>query len=124
MDFYIFSTASQDNEYTSWGENNNGIPTPRGSVLIRGGANVTDRRILVTPRGVATKVTAEQYEMLKQNKSFQAHVKAGFITVGRVRKDGDDAAKNMTAKDRSAQLTQADFPNHTVHSVGDTLVKK
>ena len=60
---YIYSTLSQNIDF--------------GFVVVNGGAGVTNRVSLDTPNGVATSVTSEQFNLLKENESFKSFVKKG-----------------------------------------------
>lgn len=105
-DFYVYSTISNNQLY--------GIPVAGrpGSVakatrqiLIKGGANVINGRSLHTPKGVATRVTAEELEFLRADKAFQRHLAAKYLTVSEIKEDADEVAKDMKESDGSAQET-------------------
>ena len=64
---------------------------------------------MLTPKGVATLVTDEQLKTLEQIKAFQKHQEEGFITVDKSKHDPEKVAKDMTGKDKSAQLDDDDF---------------
>ena len=76
-------------------------PVADFAFLVKGGANLTDRR-LVTPLGVATQCTDEELEKLKQVKAFANHMAGGYIKVEAKERSVDAAAKDMTPKDQSA----------------------
>lgn len=105
--YYIFSTLSASVAYTKF--DGSDVPRPVGRVVIAGGANVIDKA-LVTPQGVMTKITAEEYAQIKQDKVFQLHVENGFIKVRSSSSDAEKVAKDMSEKDGSAQLQPTDFP--------------
>lgn len=108
-DFFILSTLTADQEYTSYTQGGGDIPIPAGSVLIRGGANVADKR-LVTPQGVVTKVNSDQMAMLESNDVFKLHKANGYITVSeRKPADPDAAAASQASRDGSAPMVEQDF---------------
>lgn len=108
-DFYVLSTLTADQEYTAYREGGADIPVAVGSVLIKGGANVADKR-LVTPQGVVTKVNADQMAALESNEVFQLHKRNGYITVSeRKPADADAAAASQASRDGSAPMVEGDF---------------
>lgn len=104
----IYSTLTEPQQYTKY-ESAGDTHRVIASVRINGGHGKADHKTLLTPLGVATEVTDEQYEMLKENKAFQRHVERGFITVTGKKEDAEKVAADMTSSDGSAQLTEADF---------------
>jgi hypothetical protein len=107
--FYILSTLTADQEYTAYREGGADLPVAVGSVLVKGGANVADKR-LVTPQGVVTKVDADQMAVLESNEVFQLHKKNGYITVSeRKPADPDAAAASQANRDGSAPMVEGDF---------------
>jgi hypothetical protein len=104
---YIYSTLTNHQKYTTYivPADKHMLPEPVHSVVIAGGANLADKK-LVTPRGVATKVSDEDFEHLKKNEQFQAHVKNGFITYRDDKVDPEVAvAAGMKQQDTSAPYT-------------------
>ena len=78
---FIFCTLASDVAYTNHAQGGGDMPIELPPVVIKGGAGVANDRI-VTPRGVATEVTEEQVEYLRQNEIFKLHEKNGFIKCG------------------------------------------
>lgn len=110
----VYSTASADQVYPQW------IAHPRvgkfdAAVTIKGGSGIQREKNFVTPRGVATVVTAEELEFLKTVPAFMDGIKRGFFAVDeKARKASqetaeDVAASDLTEKDGGAQLTDGDF---------------
>ena len=102
----VYSTMSTDTRYTLWKRAEPGsAPEPIREVLIKGGANVATK-LLVTPRGIRTEISEEDYEQLKLDETFKRHLDGGFI---QIRKDIVDpevaVAAGMKQKDSSAPLT-------------------
>ena len=94
MSIYIYSTSTHSH-------NINGV-------FIKGGANLADKHFY-TPRGVATSLTEEQYNAIKDSRIFQALENAGLFSVSKKETDANKAAKNMTKKDKSAPKAKEDF---------------
>ncbi len=107
---YIYSTMTADQNYALYPKDIDykKIPKPQRLFFVAGGANVINKN-MVTPRGVATQISPEDLKILERIKAFQQHVEKGYLTIDNARTDADKVAKNMTARDRSAQLEEKDF---------------
>lgn len=122
---YVISTMSNDNVYAIY-EKREDVNVVAKSILIKGGANVQDKRILqVSSVGVTTPITEEDYNLLKDNPVFKLHQDKGFIKV--VQSNESEAkkkAEKMDTKDKSAQLTPQDFKNRGFKNVPEVDVDK
>lgn len=107
-EYYVFSTLSCPQKYTTWTQGGNEIPTPDQHVMIHGGANVPDENFR-TPLGVMTKVSEEQLQLLKNNSDFLLHEKNMFITVREKAYDPEVVVADMATRDQSAPLVDNDF---------------
>ncbi|WMD23307.1 hypothetical protein RAS12_13330 [Achromobacter seleniivolatilans] len=95
---YIYSTLSNDQRY----QLKNGQ-----SVLIAGKANVANKQ-LVTPKGMATAISEDEFNLLQENIVFKAHFKNGFVAASHDKSDAEAfAARNLEGADKSAQDTPA-----------------
>lgn len=93
---YIYSTLSNDQRYQ--------LKDGR-SVLIAGKANVANKQ-LVTPKGVVTPVSEDEFNLLQENIVFIAHAKNGFLSGDHSHQDPEVfAERNLEAADKSAQDT-------------------
>jgi hypothetical protein len=93
---YIYSTLSNDQRY----QLKNGK-----SVLVTGKANVANKQ-LVTPKGMVTGVSEDEFNLLQENIVFKAHSKNGFVSASHDTQDAETfAARNLEAADKSAQDT-------------------
>jgi hypothetical protein len=109
MAIYLLSTLTASQRYVVWKSGGADLPTEEHSIFVAGGANVPGKR-LITPRGVVTKITDDDYAILKENAAFVTHVANGFITVSKSKPaDPDEAAAGQAAKDGAAPLTESDF---------------
>lgn len=72
------------------------------TIVIKGGANVTDKHMW-TPRGVATNVTREELDELRKIPSFAKREKNGFFSTSQFEKNPDKVAGDMAGADKSAQ---------------------
>ena len=112
---YVYSTLTADQEYTLYPSEVDPKSIPKGvkSFLIYGGANVINKN-LITPRGVATTVTQEELKVLETIPAFIQHRDKGFLIVDGKKSDPEKVAKDMTPRDKSAQLEDKDFENRPV----------
>lgn len=79
-------------------------------IHIKGGANVADRKTLLTPAGVVTELTDEDYELLIASDFYKRQNEAGYIRPVETKAEADEPAKKgMNERDKSAQKTQADY---------------
>lgn len=104
---FVFSTLASDVAYTNHTPGGGDMPIAQDPVVIKGGAGVANDR-LVTPRGVMTRVTAEQVEYLRQNEVFKMHEANGFITISEGAAEADVVAADMTGRDESAPVVPQD----------------
>lgn len=108
MAIYVYSTLSNDQQYTSYKNDVNGVAQVGSAIFIAGGANTASKHF-VTKLGVATQVTAEELAELKQNELFKLHVANGFITYSETKENPEVVAASMTGRDQSAPLVEQDF---------------
>lgn len=105
----VYSTLTADQLYTVWGKAApGGSATPTHQILIKGGSNVADKR-LITRIGVMTQVSDKDLEALEQVELFQIHQKNGFITVQKRKVDPEVVAADQQSRDKSAPLTPQDI---------------
>lgn len=114
MTYYVFSTLATDVKYTEYQDTVPGqkISVIKHSVLINGRAGVADKQ-LVTPRGSVTKVSDEDFAMLKNNSLFKLHESNGYITFERKNVDIDKVVVNMVPRDVSAPITPEFYEKST-----------
>lgn len=109
---YIYSTLTASVRYAAGAPGEGGmiVPADDGGILIEGGANVADKR-LITPAGaVVTKIDADQLERLRSDPVFKLHEENGFLKVSAHKEDGEKVAgDDMVSRDASAPLTPGDF---------------
>ena len=113
---YIVSKASQDTLYCGWEKGKSGLYKNKFSVLIKGGANVVNKKTLECPHGVVTEVTADELRFLKQNGSFKRHLERGWVFIENSKSGAEKLAdeqekdgEGFIKKDGSAQLLPEDF---------------
>lgn len=106
---YVYSTLTASVRYCAGQFGEGGSIVPSDGILIEGGANVADKR-LITPEGaIITEIDADQLDALRQDATFALHEKNGFIKISEHRQGGEAAASDMVTRDASAPLVDADF---------------
>lgn len=119
----VFSTLTGSVTYTKWGVSPGGLSVALKEVTIKGGANLADRRTIITPRGVGTQVSGADLDFLNTDAIFCMHKKNGFITIDSVKdiRDADLAASNMEGRDDSAPDVEQDYEEGKAPIVTNTV---
>ena len=109
MPKYVFSTLTASQKYPIYKK----VPgrdmlVMESYVFINGGANLPTK-VLVTPRGVVTEITDEEYERLQQSPGFQQHLENGFLSVEDKSHEIDKVVADLKPKDKSAPMIPEDF---------------
>lgn len=101
-------TAAQNVVLTKKGAN--GALVVVKTITINGGANVADKKTLVTPSGVVTELSDKDFDMLKETDFYKRMEKRGHIRPIEHKSEAEDTKKNgMKQKDNSAQKTDEDY---------------
>lgn len=107
---HVYSTLSNDTCYTNYEKGGADMPVVRAKVLVKGGTNVANAR-LITPLGVVTTVTDEEMTELERNPVFQKHIQNGFVKVEKKKYDPEKVAGSMKTRDLSAPVVPGDYSN-------------
>ena len=98
----IYSSLSNDRSFPLYEEAAQGGKVSRrhykSSLLIKGGANVTDKYHNTQPVAV-TEVTVDELKMLQENQSFQRLEKRGFLSTKPIAEPKRDGAAPKTEKE-------------------------
>lgn len=105
---YITSRMAGGVDYAFYKKGPNGINVVTETISINGGADVIDKRTLITPDGVVTSVTDEELEKLKTHPLFKIHLQNGGITIKDTEKSANKAGEELE-KDKSSQITPEDY---------------
>lgn len=108
---HVYSTLANSQTYTRYADNRdqvNDLPQKVVEVHIAGGTGIASKN-LITPLGVHTKITREDYDAIKDLHVFKVHVENGFIRVEDSKIDVEAAAGEMNANDPGAPLTPSDY---------------
>src|SRR5579862_7257808 len=105
---HVYSTMACDNEYVRYSEHGpQGVNIAERSVLIKGGTGI-NKKYLQTPLGVHTAVEDEDMEWLKDNYSFNQHMKNGYIRAEKQHVNPEVAAADMVTRGwKNGQKTDA-----------------
>ena len=119
---YIFSTMTCGNTFAVFAPKTDPKALSRivKKIHINGGHGMKNPNGLDTPKGVATKVTDEELQLLEGMLGFRQQVEAGFLVVDKKNSDPEKKAASMNPKDASSPLTPKDFEKST--EAGDDLV--
>ena len=104
----VFSTLTAPQAYSIWVPGGGDLPAQKLICVIKGGAGVANKN-LITPRGVATHVTATELEALNACPMYQRHKERGYIREDDKEQDAEKIASSMQGRDNSAPLTDGDF---------------
>ena len=108
---YVYSTLANDQAYTNYTEAASGpndLPSTLGSVLIKGGAGVADKRGETYP-GVVTEVDDDELAILEANSEFRAHRTRGHILVTGRDEKIEKVTSSMNRDDPSGPITSMDY---------------
>lgn len=109
----IYSTCAADNKFPVYKEHSR-VAAYDHAVTIKGGAGVQSKLTLLTPRGAATTVSAEELAFLKSNPAFMGFVERGYMAIDEKASEAHEgtiskAAVSMNADDNGAQDTEVDY---------------
>lgn len=106
----ILSTLSAPQKVCLTKKSDNGATVIVKEITIKGGANVIDKRSLMTPQGIVTELTDEDFALLKQTRFYQRMEARGHIRPVETKEQAEDTKKaGMKKKDKGAQKTEKDF---------------
>lgn len=107
---HIFSTLANPQKFVTYEppKQDGMFATPVKEVLIRGGAGIASKN-LITPQGVHTAITQEEYDAICDLEHFKQFVERGFIRVERRAHDIDKMVGDMNPRDPGGPLTPADY---------------
>lgn len=106
----VYSTMTNPTSFVEWAPGGGDIPVKKRVVTIKGGAGLVSRKALITPLGVKTEVSDDDYAYLLTNNLFNEFVRIGYIKVlTKGRTEADTVAADMAQRDGSAPLVPNDF---------------
>lgn len=111
----ILSTLTSPQDVSFTRTRPNGSLEVYKEIHINGGANVADRKTFVTPQGVITELSDEDFDLLTNCEWYKRQEKGGFIRPVEAASDADDPKKKgMKRRDKSAQKTDKDYGENGV----------
>lgn len=106
----ILSTLSAPNAVCITRKLPNGNKAIVKRIIVKGGANVADKKTLVTPRGVITELQDADFDILKGTDWWKRMESRGFVRVVETKSAAEDPEKaGLKKKDKSAQKTKEDI---------------
>jgi len=105
---HIYSTLTSSQDYAPMSLTPEGVPYKQHQIIVYGGHGLIDRN--GNPLfGTKTTISNEDYELIKINPVFQAHIKAGFVVVLDDDIIPEKAISDLEQRDKSAPMTSADL---------------
>ena len=113
--YYVYSTLANDNIFAAHESGGGDMPVPVPGVRIRGGTGVMagGQGALITPRGVATRVTESELDRLLRDPTFKLIESHGHFEISDTEAPAEAVAANMRQDDPSRQLEPGDFEGLT-----------
>lgn len=105
---HIVSKLAAGMDYVTYSKGPNGKQVPDGHITVKGGADVADKRTLLTPEGVVTSVSNDELKQLRSNPLFKVHEASGALLVTDKKPEPAKAAADLQ-RDESSQLTPQDY---------------
>jgi len=105
---YITSRMAGGVDYAFYKKGANGINVVTETISVGGGADVIDKRTLITPTGIVTFIDDDKLEKLKSHPLFQQHLACGAVTIKDTEKAANKAGEELE-KDKSSQITPEDY---------------
>lgn len=107
---YILSTLTAPQLVALTAKNANGSLIITKEIYINGGANVINKKTLITPRGVITQLSDEDFKLLVETKWYKRMHERGYICPCETLTDDENPQKKgLKAKDKSAQMDEKDY---------------
>jgi hypothetical protein len=106
---HVYSTLATPQAFTTWKAGGGDIPLVDRQVVIKGGAGVATKNLL-TPIGVHTAITVDDYDAIKDHPRFVRLIGRGHIRVEKKRAyDIESVVSDMNPADPGGPLTPADY---------------
>lgn len=110
---YVYSTMSAGVTYQTFAPNvGEGIAVVEKSITINGGANVVDKKHVITPKGVVTEVSDADLEILESIWLFKKHKENGFIQVEKKSVSVEKIVADMEERDKSSPVRPEDYKDN------------
>lgn len=100
----IYSQLSNDQSFPVYAEKSKddkktvAVNKHKTAILIKGGANVVNKKTAQTSKFVMTEVSAEDFKLLAESPVFKRMVKRGFLTTETPKEFKEDGAAPLTEK--------------------------
>lgn len=94
-------------------------------IIIKGGANIFDGQNRRIPTAEETLISQDELEQLRNDVTFAAYERDGFIVVTSLKEKSSEVVESMEAKDNSAQRTTTDLPDGTkvINRKGEVVIE-
>ena len=105
---YIASKMSAPVDYAFYSKGASGINVVTKTIHVYGGADVINKKTLLTPEGVVTELSDDDINMLKTHSLFIEHQKNEVVAICGSEKEAKKVAKTLE-EDKSSQITPKDY---------------
>lgn len=108
--YYVYSTLAANTAYVFWETTPGGQNTEKRRITIKGGSGVANKNI-ITPLGIATRITEEEAKLLEEHKLFKRHQASGYVRIEESESDPEKVitSKGMKTRDVSAPIVPEDY---------------
>lgn len=111
MTVHIYSTLASPQNFVTYGKGGGDLPVVEREVKIAGGAGIATKNLL-TPMGVHTSISDEDYAAIQDLTHFKKFVESGHIRVeAKKAYDIEQIVSEMNPRDPGGPITPADFAN-------------
>jgi hypothetical protein len=106
---HVYSTLANSQEFTTYLPGGADLPIVDRQVLVKGGAGIATKNLL-TPLGVHTAISEDDYNAIKDLKHFKDFVDRGHIRVEkRQAAELERIVSDMNPRDPGGPITPADY---------------
>lgn len=112
-DHFVYSTLAASTAYVFWTESEGGQKVEKHRITVKGGSGVANKN-LITPIGVATRISEEDAKLLAEHPLFKRHQQKRFVRIEPIEKDPEKVVTSggLVTRDISSPLQPGDFkPN-------------
>lgn len=111
MTVHIYSTLANPQNFVTYGKGGGDLPVVEREVKIAGGAGIANKN-LITPMGVHTSISDEDYAAIQDMDHFKKFVESGHIRVeAKKAYDIEQIVSEMNPRDPGGPITPADYAN-------------
>lgn len=109
MTVHVYSTLANPQKFVTYAKGGGDLPVVDREVIVAGGAGIATKN-LITPHGVHTSISDEDYAAIQELAHFKTLVEKGHLRVeAKKAYDIDQIVSEMNPRDPGGPLTPADY---------------